>query len=95
MNWLFFFGNLLQVNAAHLKPLDRKDMTPKVGVKWNAIANDKKYSQSIREGSENNFDRQSDDQFFPESIPKKRHEFLKIWKGLNYNNKFRLLNEAR
>ena len=38
--------NELQVNAAHLKPLDRKDMTPKVGVKWNSVATDRKNLQS-------------------------------------------------
>ncbi|XP_043267109.1 coiled-coil domain-containing protein 103 [Venturia canescens] len=83
------------VNAAHLKPLERKDVTPKLGVKWNAIADDRKYSQSMKGGTKKTSGQEPTEQLIFGAIPKDSHEFLKVWKNLDCEKRIRLLNETR
>ncbi|XP_011637452.1 coiled-coil domain-containing protein 103 [Pogonomyrmex barbatus] len=75
------------VNGAHLKPLDRDDMKPKIGVKWNPLINIARpdSNASLKESicNKNN----------NENIAKRSHEtcenFLQTWKTIaDYSEKF-------
>lgn len=89
----FVFDKLLQVNAAHLKALERKDMIPKVGVQWNSVLNSKTKAQPRQRSS---LDRQSAMQISSEPMPRNTHEFRQAWKGLaTHEQRFQLLRRAR
>lgn len=79
-----------QVNGAHLKPLARDDMKPKIGVQWNpTINNTRSYHSVIPTSSEKiQSDTEKNDNI--RRKPAKAHEdFLEFWRTItDYSERF-------
>ncbi|XP_071568371.1 dynein axonemal assembly factor 19 [Temnothorax nylanderi] len=78
------------VNGAHLKPLDRDDMKPKIGVQWNPLINPTKPRDSTASAASRKSTRDKGDNG---SSPKKFREtcenFLQFWRTIaDHSEKF-------
>lgn len=75
------------MNGAHLKPLDRGDMKPKVGVRWNSMINNVRSHVSIE--STTLEQSQCDNKVVTIKSPEVYEDFLKVWKTMaNCSEKF-------
>ncbi|XP_032689478.1 coiled-coil domain-containing protein 103 [Odontomachus brunneus] len=68
------------VNAAHLKPLDRNDMKPKIGVQWNPVTNRTKYPTVSATSKTSKFVRDDKHKSVRPSEP--CEDFLRCWRTI-------------
>jgi len=78
------------VNGAHLKPLDRSDMKPKIGVQWNPMINTTEpHNLSVYTVSEKLISNKEDSENITRKFPETCEEFLQSWRTiLDYSEKF-------
>lgn len=84
-----------QVNGAHLKPLDRGDVKPKIGVQWNPMTNSTRSHRSIAPTTSGKMQRDKEDEppnpgeDVKRKFPGTSEDFLKLWGTIaDYSERF-------
>lgn len=82
------YDNTWQVNAAHLKPLDRNDMKPKIGVRWNPVTNSGG-NPIVSTSSKKSKQVLEDELNVKEKPLEAREDFLRCWSTIeDYSERF-------
>ncbi|XP_050450487.1 coiled-coil domain-containing protein 103 [Cataglyphis hispanica] len=77
------------VNGAHLKPLDRNDMKPKIGVQWNPMINVTESHNSIISTAGKSKCNQENDKNITKKSPETYEDFVQSWRTItNHSEKF-------
>lgn len=76
------------MNGAHLKPLDRNDMKPKIGVQWNSMINTESYDSVMSTARKSKYDEEYNKTII-EMSPETFQDFLRSWRTIrDYSEKF-------
>lgn len=70
------------MNGAHLKPLDRNDMKPKVGVQWNSMINATGSHDSVMFTSRKSKRDDENNKIIIKMCPETCEDFLQSWKTI-------------